>query len=115
MPVEGMSRDDDSDGLLVQTGVYDWHDGSGPRFNFSFVRQYIFEDEDGEYDHMEQLELLLTFEPTAELASLPREELWSFEKSLDQFFAEVEALPSYRGVIGSGLCPQGLSARLEEV
>ena len=115
MPVKGMSAEDDSDGLLFQTGVYDWHDGRGACFNFSLVRQYVFDDEDGEYDYMEQLEVFLLFKPLPELAALPREELWSFDKPLDEYFATVEALAGFRGVVGSGTAPTAVQIRLGEV
>jgi len=115
MPVEGMSCDDDSDGLLFQTGVYDWHDGRGRNFNFSLVRQFVFHEETGAYDHMEQLEVLLLFEPTPQLEALPRDELWSFGKSLPEYFRDVESLASFKGVVASGLSPTDLQVRLGEV
>ena len=115
LPVDGMSREDDSDGLLFQTGVYDWHDGRGPRFSFSMVRQFSFDDEDGDYDHMEQLECVVLFDPVPGLAALPRAELWSFEMALDEWFAAVEALESFRGVVGSSLTPFLLEVHLDEV
>lgn len=115
IPVEGMSSEDESDGLLFQTGVYDWHDGQGRNFNFSLVRQFSFNDDDGEYDHMEQLEVLLLFQPTRELESLPRDEMWSFGKSLGEYFVEAEARPSFQGVISSGVAPTQLQIRLDEV
>jgi len=76
-PVEGMSRDDDTDMCLFQCGVYDWSDGKGPRFNWGFTRQFTLMDEDGEYDHMEQLECTLFFEATPELESVSVDGIWS--------------------------------------
>jgi hypothetical protein len=115
LPVEGMSAADHSDGLLFQTGVYDWDDGRGPQFNFSMVRQYCFDDEDGEYDHMEQVECLVLCDPTTELRALPREELWSFGMSPQQWFDSVEALTSFRGVVDAPLRPAELEVHLNEV
>ncbi len=115
MPVEGLSREDDSDGLLFQTGVYDWDDGRGRNFNFSLVRQFAFDDEDGEYDHMEQLEVLLLFQPVSQLEELPSGDLWSLGKSLGEYFREVEVLPNFQGIIQSGLSPTHLLVQLEEV
>jgi hypothetical protein len=72
-------------------------------------------DDDGEYDHMEQLEVLLFFQPTPELERLPRDELWSFGKSLGEYFLEVGARPSFQGVISSGVAATQLQIRLDEV
>lgn len=113
LPVEGMSPQDDSDGVLFQSGVYDW--GDGRHFNFSLVRQYIFDGEAGEYDHMEQLECLLLYDPTPALESLPVEEVWSFGMTIDEWIATVEQLTSFRAVVTTPLAPVELQLRLDEV
>jgi hypothetical protein len=80
------------DALLFQSGVYDFT--GRDLFHFGFVRQFTFE-EDGEYDHMEQLDCSLLFEPDAELQKLETN-LWSYDfDSAEKFFAAVEALPGF--------------------
>jgi hypothetical protein len=64
---------------------------------------------------MEQLECLLLFDSRTELRSLPREELWSFGMSLQQWFDSVEALTSFRGVVDAPLRPAELEVHLNEV
>jgi hypothetical protein len=67
----------DSDLGLFQWGVYDWHDGKGTRFQIDFTRQFALLDEDGDYDHMEQLACTLYFAPTERLRGLGSGEVWS--------------------------------------
>lgn len=80
------------DALLFQCGVYRLT--GRERFHFGFVRQFTFE-EDGEYDHMEQLDCTILFEPDAELRQLETN-LWSYDfDTVEAFFAAVEALPEF--------------------
>jgi hypothetical protein len=80
------------DALLFQCGVYDFT--GRDLFHFGFVRQFTFQ-QDGEYDHMEQLDCSLLFEPDAELQHL-KKEMWSYDfGSAEDFFAAVEALPEF--------------------
>lgn len=84
---------DVEDGVLWQIGCYDFT--GEMRCHLDFVRQFSF-DEDGEYDHMEQLHLEFTSQPTAVLRSLERN-AWAFDHaSLDAFFVAVESLPEFR-------------------
>ena len=61
--------DQDGDGILAQYGVYDW--GDGEHFDLGMTRQFSFSDEDGEYDHMSQLNCTFHFAPTDELRAIP--------------------------------------------
>jgi hypothetical protein len=54
--------DEDGDGILAQYGVYDW--GQGEHFELDMTRQFSFSDDDGEYDHMAQLQCTFRFGPT---------------------------------------------------
>ena len=85
----------DSDLGLFQWGVYDWEDGKGARFELNFTRQFALSDEDGDYDHMEQLACTLYFEPNERLRGLGRGEVWSSgdvsaDDVLRAWIAEVE-------------------------
>jgi hypothetical protein len=99
------------DALLFQCGVYDFTGRN--LFHFGFVRQFTFE-EDGEYDHMEQLDCSLLFEPDAELQQLETN-LWSYDfSSAGEFFSGVEALPEFS--IGlRGRTPVGMELFHNEV
>jgi hypothetical protein len=78
------------DALLFQAGTYAF---TGPElFSLYLTRQFTHE-EDGEHAGMEQLHCIIYYEPTAELRALDRN-LWSTHcASLDDFFAQVEAMP----------------------
>ena len=52
-PCDGCDPQEDADILLFQSGLYDC--GKGKNFEVDFVRQFILNDDAGEYDHMEQL------------------------------------------------------------
>lgn len=99
------------DALLFQCGVYG--NTGHPLFQFGFVRQFTFE-EDGEYDHMEQLDCSIHFEPDAELQRLETN-LWSYDfDSFRAFFACVEALPEFSAAI-RGRSPVGMELYHTEV
>lgn len=80
------------DALLFQCGVYNFT--GRELFHCGFVRQFTFE-EDGEYDHMEQLDCSILFESDAELHQL-KTNLWSYDfDSFQAFFSGVEALREF--------------------
>jgi hypothetical protein len=94
-PVEDAEpREEDGDGILAQYGVYDW--GQGEWYELDLTRQFTFADEDGEYSHMAQLQCTFRFAPTPELEAITPQNLWSFEMSLDDFFAQALAMPGFR-------------------
>jgi hypothetical protein len=66
----------ENDMCLFQWGRYD--SGGVSHFECDFTRQFVLEDADGDYDHMEQLSLTLLFTPDESgLAELGSGELWS--------------------------------------
>lgn len=81
------------DGLLFECGVYSFT--GEPLFHFGFCRQFEIE-EDGEYDHMEQLHCRFTCQPTEELQLL-ESNLWAEGfNSLERYFEAVESLPEFQ-------------------
>jgi hypothetical protein len=79
--------------LLFQCGVYDFT--GEDLFHFEFVRQFSLE-EDGEYDHLEQLRLTIYFKPNTELKELETN-LWTYDfNSIDEFFNEVEKMNHFK-------------------
>lgn len=82
-----------NDALLFECGVYNFT--GEDLFHFEFVRQFGFE-EDGEYDHMEQLRLTLYFKLNAELKDL-KTTVWSYHSnSVDEFFGKVENMNQFK-------------------
>lgn len=76
------------DALLWETGTYRFED---EHFFFaSLTRQFTLE-EDGGYDHMEQIHLTLRYPPET-ASAVPEAALWSFDcgEDFDAFFAAVE-------------------------
>jgi hypothetical protein len=64
-------------------------------FYLDFVRQFSFDDEDGEHDRLEQLHCEFTCEPNKELSRL-KKNLWSSEfNNLNDYFVAVENLPEF--------------------
>ena len=81
------------DAILWQCGVYDFT--GQEEFHWDMTRQFTFE-EDGEYDHMEQLNFTILFEPNPELRGFETN-AWSFDSpDLQAFFRRVEQLPEFR-------------------
>ena len=103
----------DGDAILAQYGVYDW--GSGEYFELDMTRQFSFSDEDGEYDHMSQLHCTFRFEATVELRGLGERNLWSFGRSLDEFFDEALAMPGFRHTHSARLAPVALEIDYSDV
>jgi hypothetical protein len=115
IPVDDVAPDSDSDGLLVQYGVYDWGDEDGLHFSFDFTRQFAFNDDEGKYDHMEQLSCNFIFEPDRELQGVAGNNLWSFEYALDEFYSRAEALDGFRQVIALRCKPRRLRVEIGAV
>jgi hypothetical protein len=104
-------RDQDGDGLLAQYGIYTFVED--PPYELDVTRQFSFNDEDGEYDHMAQLQCTFEFEPTDELRAVPAANLWSWDAS--DFFVEVRAMPGFRIVEELKLSPGRLVIAYSEV
>jgi hypothetical protein len=107
-PVEdAQPSEDDGDGILAQYGI-DERDGS-PVFMLDMTRQFTFADEHGEYSHMTQLFCEFQFAVTDELRALGEDDLWSFQRPLDEFFDEALDMPGFRGVRELEVAPLRLS------
>jgi hypothetical protein len=113
-PVDDIAPlEEESDGILAQYGTYDW--GEGEHFEIEFVRQYAFNDGDGEYDHMSQLHCQFQFEPVDELRALGSDDLWSFDLPLAAFFDQALAMRGFSGVRELDVAPQRLVVDYEDV
>ncbi len=112
MAVDGVASAD-GDMCLFQWGTHDWHDGRGELFEIDFLRQFMIE-EDGEYDHMEQLHCTFRFSPTEELRSLGAGDLWASD-DLSRWFAEVEAMPVFAVLRHPSLPPAAVRIEQEVV
>lgn len=85
------------DGVLFQIGVYDFT--GVEQCHFDFVRQFSLNDDNGEYDHMEQLHLEVLCDPTERLRQFGTNR-WDFGfSSIDAFFAEVESIEAFQAAI----------------
>ena len=83
------------DGVLFQCGLF----LSSGLFYLDFVRQFELENEDGEYDHMEQLHCEFTCKPNKQLHELGKN-LWAYDfESLNEYFAAVENLAEFKTAI----------------
>lgn len=92
-----LSQPDVVEGQLFQCGVFDFT--GNDLFYLDFVRQYEFSNEEGEYDHMEQVHCELTASPTIELKRL-QTNLWAEEcPSLEDFFRQVETLHEFQAAV----------------
>jgi hypothetical protein len=100
-PVEPTVGDADDDMLMFESGIYDWSDGKGSRFNWGLCRQFALYDADGEYDHMEQLRCDLFFEPTPALEQMGADTSMWPSGSFDDWVLEVERLDGHGAVFGS--------------
>ena len=92
IPVEDAAPvDDDGDGALAQSGTFKFR---GPReFEADLTRQFI---EIAEQDpEMWQLSCTLRWDPSDETDALPGGNVWSFDKSWDEFFREAMELPGW--------------------
>lgn len=112
-PVDGIAPDAEADGVLAQFGTFDW--GAGPAFELDMTRQLAFEDEDGEYDHMAQVTCTFRFPANDALTALSESNLWSFDLTLDEFFARALALPGFAKVATAGVEPTELEIAFGEV
>jgi hypothetical protein len=92
LPVEGVAPpDNDGDGVLAEFGMYKFR--GQYEFSTGFTRQFIEDDEPD--PPMWQVSCTLHWPPNLENALLDAGELWSFDKTLDEFFEEAVALPGW--------------------
>lgn len=82
----------DCDMLLVEYGIYDWHDGKGKQFQFDFTRQFLFKEEQEFY----QLRLELSY-GEAPFALPESFSAWSTDfASLDEWVSKIKASPGFQ-------------------
>jgi hypothetical protein len=112
LPVEDVASED-GDMCLFQWGTYDWGGGRGERFEINFLRQFTIED-DGEYDHMEQLHCTFEFEPTEALRGLGSGEHW-IAGDLADGLGRVEALPIFAVLREPSVPPSAARIKQEQV
>jgi hypothetical protein len=79
------------DALLFQWGTNRFPGDSQQGFYLDFTRQFCINDEDGEYDHMQQLSASLLYTEPME-SNLGASSFWSydFDNSFEQFIQAVE-------------------------
>ena len=83
----------ESDGVLVQSGTYNWEDGE--RFVFDFLRQVQLPDD----DEFVQIHCEFEFEPTPALRALGTFEEWWFRDDdgpLEAFLDDMESSAEFR-------------------
>ncbi|GBC62445.1 hypothetical protein DENIS_3417 [Desulfonema ishimotonii] len=98
--------DCNKDSILFQTGCY------GGKCSFDFVRQFLIHDEDGEYDHIEQLHMEFTCELTDKLICIEKN-LWSDHfDCLEDYFEKVESLTEFQEAME---CDFGQSEVYQEI
>lgn len=80
------------DALLFQCGVY--NSDNEKSFQWGFVRQFSF-NKRGDYDHMEQMDFSVYFNPDAELEKVETN-LWTYDcTSWEDFFQNVEQMNEF--------------------
>ena len=91
-----MEVDCAEDICFFECGVNDFSGES--LFYLDLVRQFEIEEE-GEYDHTEQVHFEAQFKPESELESI-EESFWSNDyDSVDEFIREVEELPEFKALM----------------
>ena len=103
--------EEDGDAVLAQFGTYDFR---GQReFSADLTRQFL---EAGDEDPpMWQLSCTLHWAPNAETEAVGSGHLWSFGKTLDEFFAEAVVLPGWAWALDGVQAPQDLAIILDGV
>ena len=82
------------DGVLFECGVFGFT--GEDLFYLEFIRQFSYNDDEGEYDRMEQLHCTFTRAPTDELLRTQKN-LWGYDfESLDEYFIAVEQLHEFQ-------------------
>ena len=112
LPVDNAQPlDQDGDGILAQFGTYDLRDQQ--EFSADLTRQFI---EAGPGDTpMWQLSCTLYWAPSAATDGLASGHLWSFGKTLDEFFDEAVALPGWAWALSDAQAPHDFMIMLDLV
>ncbi|SNT29748.1 hypothetical protein SAMN05421812_104328 [Asanoa hainanensis] len=105
-----MSPEDDGDGILAQFGTFAF-DGLR-EFSADLTRQFI---DAGDEDAVWQLSCTFHWSARAETEALGSGQLWSFGRSLDDFFAEALALPGWAWALAGVRAPRQLTIELERI
>jgi hypothetical protein len=82
--------------VLYQSGVFTF--SGREEFLLDFLRQFVATDDDGEYDHIEQLDCEFRFPVNDETRSFGRYEQWWFpdeSQEWSDFVALVEQRPEF--------------------
>ncbi|GAB1644101.1 hypothetical protein [Krasilnikovia sp. MM14-A1259] len=112
LPVEGvLPPEEDGDGVLAQFGTYDFR--GRPEFSADLTRQ--FAGAGGVDAPVWQLSCTLYWAAHAATEGLGCGHLWSFGKTLDEFFAEAGALPGWAWALDSPEAPQDLVITFAEL
>jgi len=112
-PVAGGNLHLEDDMCVFQWGVGTYDSAAGERFQWNLTRQFVLNDRDGEYDHMEQLSLTLFFDSDdPDLVGLGSGDVWS-GGGLDRWLEEVVDLQAFRAVREKS--PRGLRVEQYEV
>ncbi|GIE92347.1 hypothetical protein [Actinoplanes regularis] len=110
LPVDGVAPpEEDGDGVLAQFGTHDFR--GRPEFSADLTRQFV--EADDEDAPMWQLSCTLYWAAGAETDGLGFGHLWSFGKTLDEFFAEAGALHGWAWALDGLDAPQDLVITLE--
>lgn len=102
----------DHDMCFFQAGVHDW--GGGRNFEWGFTRQFSIDNEHGVYDHMEQLELTLLYDPEDPVLKGLSEDGVHSGPDLAEWAREVEALAAF-AVPATKAAPRGMRLAHGEV
>ncbi|XVV14871.1 hypothetical protein ACQP2X_11220 [Actinoplanes sp. CA-131856] len=108
IPVEDAGQpDDDGDGIVAQYGTYDFR---GRReFSAGLTRQLVEEPSTW------QLSCTFHWSPSAGTEALASGHVWSFGKTLDEFFTEAVALPGWAWATAGTRAPRDLEIVLDEI
>ncbi|WP_433219710.1 hypothetical protein ACQP00_15965 [Dactylosporangium sp. CS-047395] len=111
VPVEDAAPiEEDGDGVLAEYGTFGFR--GRDEFCAVLTRQCI---EPGDDQVIWQLHCTLHWAPSAATEGLGSGQLWSFDTSLDEFFAEAVALPGWAWAITSPVAPLDLEIAFGEV
>lgn len=102
--------EEDGDAVLAQFGTHDFR--GVPEFSADLTRQMVAE---GRGPQMWQLSCTLSWDPNPATDALASGDLWSFGRTLDDFFAEVAALPGWAWALTGSQEPRDLTITFEEV
>jgi hypothetical protein len=103
--------EDDGDGVVAQFGTYDFR---GQReFSADLTRQVV--EVGGEDAPMWQLSCTFYWPPSTATDGLASGHLWSFGKTLDEFFDEAVALPGWAWALNGTQEPRDIVITLDQI